>query len=969
MRHHGDHNEVILSQDHERHTTTLACCLECVTLHHYALSNRPSSTITVGKVTRMFGLLVVTLFSLAFSETHAERQTPLVRTDSNFTADAPSIDQINLEKKLFVEETRLLQRVPATLEVSKEMHLLLHGVRVRFFPENTTVGNLLSSGDNVNTPAAVDDDESRKEQEDKEAETAILFPFFVLFIGACVYFVQTRIALKYFPPVPYVAFMFAIGTACGAAAANLPNLNDLNTSTHNVWVAVDPQVILLVFLPGLVTSDALSMDLTLFRAAFWQCLTMAFPMLIAVAALTATSVVYLFPYDWSWNFAMTLGSILAATDHASISALLSSVRAPPRLQIHVGGEALLNDAFAYIAFAVFWDNYLIDYIAPDENQVLERTTVTVEAVAIATVGSIGSGLLFGIGMLIVSWLFNRRLSGEENVVEVVMTLVAAYLCFFVTHVMWSGSGVVGSGVVATLTYGILLNAYGINLVNDTGLLKELWEVVEYVLITLLFALGGAVWGSIVFQYHPSEYHPEEWAFGGVDWGYLFALYLLTMVIRFVVFFLFYPMNKYLGLGTSVKETTFQSYSGLRGTIGIALALVARKMVSSNIDWFLDSEIEKVVKDTNELFGMVGGIALLTLSINGTFAGTVIKALRLTESTEIKEKTLKFVWKRVGQRVSAHISDLLAQRRFRFVDLSIVQSHVPFELHTRTPNRSQRGSDIVAYEYSVAGESESLPLISNSNESTNPATSQNPSDSEENSMSDWEATDLRLLFIKLVRAAYYRLVKHGELADRQYLMYTIERSLKLAEDAILQGEPIMDWEYLRRPSFNAIKSGRKWVCRKYHRASQPSCCRTKHRGPDVDYVEMRSQIEVTLAFLRAHRLARGQLTTRFFNGEGRDGLSEEEAEVLRESEEECAEAERFLESHPIDTLSSIVSHKVSKIALSSAVDHIEEFADSGLLNEHDVEHMFEEIEEMLHDIDSCDCVGAGESSDTADPEPV
>lgn len=52
---------------------------------------------------------------------------------------------------------------------------------------------------------------------------------------------------------------------------------------------------------------ACASDLTLLFAA------VAFPMVLAGTALTAVVAFYLFPYDWSFNLAMTFGAILSAT--------------------------------------------------------------------------------------------------------------------------------------------------------------------------------------------------------------------------------------------------------------------------------------------------------------------------------------------------------------------------------------------------------------------------------------------------------------------------------------------------------------------------------------------------------------------------------------------------------------------------------------------------------------------------------
>lgn len=60
-------------------------------------------------------------------------------------------------------------------------------------------------------------------------------------------------------------------------------------------------------------------------------------------------------------------------------------------------------------------------------------------------------------------------------------------------------------------------------------------------------------------------------FGAADWGYMFLLYILLTAIRFVLFFLAYPVTSRIGLKTSLRETLFQVYGGLRGAVGIALA--------------------------------------------------------------------------------------------------------------------------------------------------------------------------------------------------------------------------------------------------------------------------------------------------------------------------------------------------------------------------------------------------------------
>ena len=81
-------------------------------------------------------------------------------------------------------------------------------------------------------------------------------------------------------------------------------------------------------------------------------------------------------------------------------------------------------------------------------------------------------------------------------------------------------GPCSAGVIATVAAGVTVKFLGRASLNDAKLLDEFWVLVEHLLYTILFTLGGAVWGSVIAN---GESHGT---FTAIDWGYMFLLYVL-----------------------------------------------------------------------------------------------------------------------------------------------------------------------------------------------------------------------------------------------------------------------------------------------------------------------------------------------------------------------------------------------------------------------------------------------------------
>ena len=109
---------------------------------------------------------------------------------------------------------------------------------------------------------------------------------------------------------------------------------------------MNPEVVLLVFLPILVFHGALSADATGMGRAMRPILALAVPG-VAVSLL-GTAVLATWTIGLPFTIALLLGAILAITDTVSVLLAFRSVRVPHRLAAIMEGESLFNDGTALV---------------------------------------------------------------------------------------------------------------------------------------------------------------------------------------------------------------------------------------------------------------------------------------------------------------------------------------------------------------------------------------------------------------------------------------------------------------------------------------------------------------------------------------------------------------------------------------------------------------------------------------------
>lgn len=200
----------------------------------------------------------------------------------------------------------------------------------------------------------------------------------------------------------------------GLDADWLPLSSAFTSASH-----MDPHLILHIFLPMLVFESSMSVRWTVFKTVVPQAALLATVGLVICSVLTALVAMYIFPYGWGWAAGLTLGAILSATDPVAVVALLKDLGASPRLATLIEGESLLNDGTAIVLFGVVLEAL--------KGAPVEGSQVVVEFLRLA-----GGGALLGwVVSYCACWWLGKVFN--DPLVEISITLLTAYTCFFVAE--------------------------------------------------------------------------------------------------------------------------------------------------------------------------------------------------------------------------------------------------------------------------------------------------------------------------------------------------------------------------------------------------------------------------------------------------------------------------------------------------------------------------------------------------------
>ncbi|GGK79179.1 Na+/H+ antiporter [Planomonospora parontospora subsp. parontospora] len=350
-------------------------------------------------------------------------------------------------------------------------------------------------------------------------------------------------------PVAAVA-VAAVSRRRGWPAPLLLVLAGLVLSPFVPEYALDPEIVLLVFLPPLLYSAAIDSSYLGLKAVRRPVALLSVG-LVLFSTLVIGWVVHLLLPDLPPAAAFALGAIVAPPDAVAAVAVARRLGLPRKVITILVGESLFNDATALTAYRVA--------VAAALGQGITWLGA-VGQFAYAAAGGAAIGL-------VLAWLLSKilRALGDALVENTVMLLTpfGVYLAAELAHT---------SGVVAVVVVGLYIghrlprSGFGTRLLSGA-----VWKVMDFFLESVVFALIGLQMWPIVTALDWSE--PLE------PVGTALAVFAAAVLVRgvWVVPATYLPRLLFPGVrrrepeAPSWQHITIVGWAGMRGVVSLAAA--------------------------------------------------------------------------------------------------------------------------------------------------------------------------------------------------------------------------------------------------------------------------------------------------------------------------------------------------------------------------------------------------------------
>ncbi len=317
-------------------------------------------------------------------------------------------------------------------------------------------------------------------------------------------------------------------------------------------VHIDPEYMLLLFLPPILMEAAFFTSLRDFRAQLRAILLLAIGLVTVTAAATAFVVVNLLP-GATWALGFVVGAIISPPDAAAATSAIKGVTLPRRIVTILEGESLVNDATGIVLYKIAL------------GAVLAGTFSLIDASTLMITKALG-GIVVG---LVIAYAFVRLYPYLRDLsVEIITTFLPPYAAFLIAEHI----GV--SGVLAVVAAGLYIGWHAPKLFNARMRIpaEAVWKMMVYFLNALAFLLIGLQLPELVERLNLAQ-NQDILILAA-------AICVMSVIVRFAwVYTMAFGLRALLNrlLRRREEYPSWQNvfvigWTGMRGVVTLALAL-------------------------------------------------------------------------------------------------------------------------------------------------------------------------------------------------------------------------------------------------------------------------------------------------------------------------------------------------------------------------------------------------------------
>src|SRR5215211_5092128 len=340
--------------------------------------------------------------------------------------------------------------------------------------------------------------------------------------------------------IPYPIFLVIGGLALGLIPGIRP-------------IELEPELVLLIFLPPLLYSASFFTGLRELRQSIRPISLLSIGLVLATA-LAVALVAHELIEGMSWPAAFALGAIVSPTDPVAATAIAGRIGVPRRVVAIVEGEALINDATALVAYKV-----------------------AVTAVLTGTFSAWNAGAQFlyaGIGGaalgLAIGWVVAQvRERLDDPPVEITIALMSGYAAYLPAEELGL------SGVTAAVAIGLYMGSQTSRLTNSTVRMQgdAVWQILVFLLNSFLFVLIGLQLPAILGDLRGAQVETGDL----ITYGSVVCAVVIAVRMVWTYVFAYFPLPLFMSWrrGTPVpspRNTAIIAWMGMRGAVSLAAAL-------------------------------------------------------------------------------------------------------------------------------------------------------------------------------------------------------------------------------------------------------------------------------------------------------------------------------------------------------------------------------------------------------------